>query len=261
MKRCGYRSACRYTDSEVRNAVATTAEECYGLDSAAIPATYRILHSDAPDRRRLEISLLMALLSFIVLTFVVFPELVTRMASGDDEVDRIEIPVFIQPLPQEEPRERTPQKRQEQIRNQFSAIPEIAAPGAGESIAPDLPSEELLVRSNDVEGFEFGSAGDPPLPPLVAGDIQPPVVSFTAPLPYPQKARILRRQGLVRLLLIIRKDGTHTVVRILEETPADQGFGEAARQYLQSSHWRPALQNGRPLDVQFVLTIRFSLKS
>ena len=55
-------------------------------------------------------------------------------------------------------------------------------------------------------------------------------VISAAPLPqfYPVQARLAHRPGMARLDVLVDAEGGVVEVRILEESPLDQGFGEAA---------------------------------
>lgn len=88
--------------------------------------------------------------------------------------------------------------------------------------------------------------------------ITPPSVQFMNAQPMPQKARILKRSGLVKLRLIVRKNGAWELDHLISEAPAEFGFADAAVEYLQSSIWKPATRNGVPLDVYFELTMMFN---
>ena len=55
-------------------------------------------------------------------------------------------------------------------------------------------------------------------------------VISAAPLPqfYPVQARLARRPGMARLDVLVDAEGGVVEVRILDESPLDHGFGEAA---------------------------------
>lgn len=55
-------------------------------------------------------------------------------------------------------------------------------------------------------------------------------VVSAAPLPqfYPVQARLAHRPGMARLDVLVDAEGSVVEVRVLDESPLDQGFGEAA---------------------------------
>lgn len=226
-------------------------------------AKYHALLIQNEDKKVLEQSLLISLLVFIALTFIVFPEIASQMLASEKKEDVIEIPkqtIIKQEQKQEQKQE--VQRTQQQRRNEFSSVPDISRPTGDEAIVEDIPIDRLQVQTADVDDMFFGGApDDTPGPIEVAGDVVKPEVQFTGAQPFPQKAKILRRAGRVKVRLIIRKNGTYEVVKVLEENPPDFGFGDACLEYLKSSRWQPATQNGRPIDVYFELTIMFNLKS
>jgi protein TonB len=77
---------------------------------------------------------------------------------------------------------------------------------------------------------------------------------------YPEEARREGIQGAVRLLVLIRKDGSVYRVRVLEDP--GYGLGEAAREALSRFQFRPALgPDGEAVDYQIYYTYRFVLDS
>jgi len=71
---------------------------------------------------------------------------------------------------------------------------------------------------------------------------------------------MLRKSGRVAARIIVRKNGTYEMVEILQETPPGFGFKEAYIKYLDTATFKPATQNGRPIDVYYRLVIDFTLQ-
>ena len=74
---------------------------------------------------------------------------------------------------------------------------------------------------------------------------------------YPAEAFKNKIQGKVFVGFVVEKDGSLTDVKVL------RGIGsgcdeEAARVIKKSPKWRPGIQNGRPVRVQFVVPISFT---
>jgi hypothetical protein len=226
-------------------------------------AKYHALLVQERDKKVLENSLLISLCFFLVMLFIIFPEFASKIIGAEQKEDIIEIPkqtVVKQEQKQEQRQEI--QRREEQRERDFSQIPDISRPTGDERIVEDIKIDRLHVKTEDFDDLDFGDLpSSTPGPIEVAGNVVRPEVTFRGPQPFPQKAKILRRSGRVKVRLIIRKNGEYEVVRIMEENPPDFGFGEACIQYLGQSTWKPATQNGRPIDVYFELTIMFNLKS
>ena len=87
------------------------------------------------------------------------------------------------------------------------------------------------------------------------GDLSTPVATNKVDPAYP--AQLMREQveGTVVLYAIIHADGTVGDVRVLEGFQ-DQ-LDENARIALTRWHFRPAMKNGRPVDLQAVVQIPF----
>jgi protein TonB len=92
---------------------------------------------------------------------------------------------------------------------------------------------------------------------LVQGDVVPPRKIHAPHPPYPEVARRARRQGTVKLELLVERDGTISAV----EATSDVGFGleESALRTVSSWKLEPALLHGEPVPVRYLLNIRFEL--
>lgn len=65
--------------------------------------------------------------------------------------------------------------------------------------------------------------------------------------------------GVVTLRVVVQASGAAARVSVERETPADQGFGQAARQCLRAARFTPALGvDGAPTTAAARVTIRFS---
>jgi TonB family protein len=66
-------------------------------------------------------------------------------------------------------------------------------------------------------------------------------------------------QGVVTLRVVVQASGAAARVSVEREAPADQGFGQAARQCLRAARFTPALDaDGSPTTAAARVTIRFS---
>ena len=83
----------------------------------------------------------------------------------------------------------------------------------------------------------------------------PSLIEMPAPA-YPELARAAEVEALVRLRVLIGKDGKVRDVLVLEGHPM---LNEAAIRAAQRSLWQPALQQHRPVAVWVEVPMRFSL--
>jgi hypothetical protein len=225
-------------------------------------AKYNALLVQNNDKKRLEQSLLISLCCFIVLTFIVFPEFARKMSAAKAEETTIEIPkqtIVKQQKKQEQKRQ--VQRRRETRKRSFNQVPDIAKPTGEFDIVEDLPLDEMNVQGENFGDLEFGDAPDEaPGPIEVAGDVIPPQLIQKGAQPYPAKARMMRARGLVSARIIVYKDGSYEVVKIISETPEGFGFAGAFKQYLeQCGSFKPATRNGRPVDVITTLTLEWKM--
>lgn len=78
-------------------------------------------------------------------------------------------------------------------------------------------------------------------------------------LQYPKKAQRKKIEGVIRVQLIVTKDGLVSEVKALN----DLGYGlaeEAERVIREGPRWKPAFQNGKNVSYSFVQTITFQLQ-
>jgi TonB family protein len=113
--------------------------------------------------------------------------------------------------------------------------------------------------SYSLDGKKDAGAPPPPPPPPGPGD-----GSVTRPVPvkqpnavYPESAKRDKVQGVVRLAVLIGKDGTVKDARVVQSVPAlDQAALDAVRQWT----FRPGTRDGEPVDTKVELSINFTLK-
>jgi TonB family protein len=77
---------------------------------------------------------------------------------------------------------------------------------------------------------------------------------------YPDVAKRYNVQGKVFITFVVEKDGSLTDIRVVRGV----GSGcdeEAVRVMARSPKWNPGMQNGRPVRVQYIMPISFSLVS
>jgi protein TonB len=128
--------------------------------------------------------------------------------------------------------------------------------GPGPRPAPAEPAQEAPV---------LGTLEAPPLEGLMVagfGGVSSPVlVESTRVQPhYPPAARQAGVEGQVVLQAVVFKDGTVGDIEVLKTPSETFGFGEAAIKAVSQWKYRPALQNGRPVDVVMVIVVDFKFR-
>jgi protein TonB len=75
---------------------------------------------------------------------------------------------------------------------------------------------------------------------------------------YPAIAKENNVQGRVILQFVVERDGSFSGITVLRDPGS--GLGDEAVRVLKSSpHWKPGIQNGKPVRVQFTLPVNFNL--
>jgi len=136
-------------------------------------------------------------------------------------------------------------------------------PDEPEPIREEQPQEDMdFVPDQDLV-MGIPEAPPPPEPEgpvrfVVGGNITEPK-KISAPAPrYPEAARRARIQGAVILELTIGKDGTVKNVKVLRGLPL--GCTDAAVEAVKKWRFKASTLNGKPVEVIYVLTVKFSLQ-
>jgi protein TonB len=75
---------------------------------------------------------------------------------------------------------------------------------------------------------------------------------------YPTIAKENNIQGKVYVQFIVERDGSLTDISVVREPGSGTG-DEAVRVLKMSPHWKPGIQNGKPVRVQYTIPVNFTL--
>jgi protein TonB len=143
-----------------------------------------------------------------------------------------------------------------------TAVPETITEGGGVEGGIEggvEGGEETGVMGGVVGGIPLQEPPPPEEGPLrVGGDVKPPVIVARVEPGYPEIARRSRVTGIVVVEAIIDKQGRVRNARVLQGQP--MGLSDAAVRAIEQWRFRPATRRGEPVDVIFVLTVRFTLR-
>ena len=92
---------------------------------------------------------------------------------------------------------------------------------------------------------------------FVSTEVTPPTVLSRVEPVYSKKARKAKLQGSVMLSVIVRKDGTLEVLKVVRELGL--GLDENAIKALKRWRFRPGTKDGKPVDVALNIKVEFSL--
>jgi protein TonB len=105
------------------------------------------------------------------------------------------------------------------------------------------------------------SAAGLPFRPGLDGVSFPVLLESSRVLPvYPEPARRAGVKGTVILEAVVQADGSVGEVQVLRSPGAHLGFDEAARRAVRQWHYRPGMQDGRPVAVRFTVVVEFILE-
>jgi protein TonB len=153
--------------------------------------------------------------------------------------------------------------------------PRVRSPEPGIPVPARRPDDSVPVAviMPRTHAADRGLPELPPAPPAVPAP--PPAVAATAPVRwtpemtepvrvhapaprYTEAARLARLQGVVVLECVIDREGRIASIRVLR--PLRLGLTEAAVAAVRQWRFVPATAEGRPLDVIYTLTVRFTVQ-
>ena len=158
-----------------------------------------------------------------------------------------------------------PPPKQQQIpkpKTRKVAIPD-PTPDEPEPIRDEDPDEDVDFVPDENLVLGIPDAPPPPEPEgpirfVVGGNItEPQKLSGPNPI-YPEAARRARIQGVVVLECTIGKDGRVQSVKVLRGLPL--GLTETAVDAVNKWKFQPSTLNGKPVEVLYILTVRFNLQ-
>jgi protein TonB len=257
----------RESDAEPRSAEPRRPEhrrlECRHL--VALPTSQAIDHyaevalAEATDRRRLARAALFAVAAHAVLLVVQLPAArQVDVAATPRPVVHLLEPVRFEP-PEVEPQLQLPRRRAQRVPvpDPTPDAPEPLPTLDGEPIVPDALGDVVFdIPQHAPEPTLPHSRYEQVLP--VGGEVTRPIKVY-APAPrYPELARRIRLQGLVIVQAVIDREGNVVSAEVVKGEP--MGLSEAALEAVRQWRFQPATLHGRPVAVQFSLTVRFELQ-
>ncbi len=136
-------------------------------------------------------------------------------------------------------------------------------PDEPEPIRDEEPEEDIDYIPDDDLVLGVPDAPPPPEPEgpvrfVVGGNVTEPK-KISAPSPqYPEAARRARIEGMVILECTIGKDGIVKETKVMRGLPL--GLTEAALDAVRKWRFKASTLNGKPVEVLYILTVRFSLQ-
>jgi protein TonB len=197
-----------------------------------------------------------ALAIHIIILLINFPEFKKAVVSKK-QGKVIVVRKYVPPPPQVERRQVVKRKLTRKV-----PIPD-PTPDEPEPIREPEPEIEPEPLPPDVEFVIGVPEPPPPSGPLLAGvgNVSNPILIPESKVEpeYPELARVARLEGNVILQAIIHDDGTVGEIEVLRTNRPNMGFEEAAMEAVSQWRYKPALQNGKPVEVYFTVFVNFTL--
>ncbi len=137
---------------------------------------------------------------------------------------------------------------QEGTKDEGVVAPPVEAKGTGTVVAPKVETEDYDKTFTKVEN-----------PATFPGGMDGWRRYLERNLQYPESAQEAGTQGVVRVQLVVDKEGNVSEVKALND-PGDGLGAEAERVIKKGPKWIPAEQNGRKVTFRFVQTVTFQLQ-
>jgi TonB family protein len=202
-----------------------------------------IAQEEAQDRSFMRWAMGLAAILHVIIFVMTWPSFAGGLKDASQKKTKIYVVKqvkFKQPPPQQQ--QQIPKPKTKKV-----PIPD-PTPDEPEPIRDEEPEEEIdfVVDENLVLGVP-----DAPPPP------EPEKISGPNPM-YPEAARRARIQGVVVLECTIGKDGSVKEAKVLRGLPL--GLTESAVDAVKKWQFKPSTLNGKPVEVLYILTVRFNLQ-
>ncbi|MCU0234606.1 MAG: TonB family protein, partial [Thermoanaerobaculales bacterium] len=213
---------------------------------------------ETQDRKFARWALGIAIIFHIVVFAIQWPSFASGLSDAKEKKSKIYV---VKQVKFKQP----PRREMQQIpkpRTQKVPIPD-PTPDEPEPIRDEEPKDDIDFVPDDNLVLGVPDAPPPPEPDgpvrfVVGGNITEPV-KISGPTPvYPEAARRARIQGVVVLECTIGKDGGVQNVKVLRGLPL--GLTETAVEAVQKWRFQPSTLNGKPVEVLYILTVRFNLQ-
>lgn len=217
-----------------------------------------IAQEERQDSKIFRISVAIAVVFHIVLFWMQWPSFAGAASAADQQKAKIYVVKqvkFKQPPKQEMQQIPKPKTKKVPIPDPTPDEPEPIRDEQKDENIDFVPDENLVLGVPDAP-----PAPEPegPIRFVVGGNItEPRKISGPNPL-YPEAARRARIQGVVVLECVIGKNGEVDSVKVLRGLPL--GLTEAAVDAVNKWRFEPSTLNGKPVEVLYILTVRFNLQ-
>ena len=217
-----------------------------------------IAQEERQDKNLARVSILLAAAFHVFIFAVTWPSFAGAVRDAKQQKSKIYVVKqvkFKQPPPKQD--RQIPKPKTKKV-----PIPD-PTPDQPEPIRDEEPDEDIDFVPDDNLILGVPDAPPPPEPEgpirfVVGGKItEPEKLSGPNPL-YPEAARRARIQGVVVLECIIGKDGLVQNVKVLRGLPL--GLTESASDAVKKWKFKPSTLNQKPVEVLYILTVRFNLQ-
>lgn len=127
-------------------------------------------------------------------------------------------------------------------------------PAAGHSDLSMFGEPGQFLKQNILADPNASNCPSKPLPK----NVSPPKIEKIVEPSYPEGSRLSRASGLVILAVKIGTDGTTSEPRLVKSLQAP--FDYAAMEALRGWRFSPALEDGKPVETTFCVTLRYRLR-
>jgi protein TonB len=129
----------------------------------------------------------------------------------------------------------------------------VSLNGGGGGHGPGLGPGDGPGLGDGSKGGRGGGAREP------GGDVTPPVLLHQVEPTYTSDAMVAKIQGVVRLSVVVRTDGTVGDVEVVRSLDQRYGLDDQAVKAAKAWRFKPGLRQGQPVDVRVTILLEFRL--
>ncbi len=227
-------------------------------DELPMTTAEMLAHEAGQDKKVTRWAMGIAVIFHVIIFAMHWPSFAGGLSDAKEKKNRIYV---VKQVKFKQP----PRREMQQIpkpKTQKVPIPD-PTPDEPEPIRDEEPQEDLDFIPDENLVLGVPDAPPPPEPEgpirfVVGGNItEPEKISGPNPV-YPEAARRARIQGVVVLECTIGKDGRVQNVKVLRGLPL--GLTETAEDAVRKWKFNPSTLNGKPVEVLYILTVRFNLQ-
>jgi len=185
---------------------------------------------------------------------VIDPSQLTKLISHQASEEQVQIarPKIAPPKAAVPVAVKEEQQEEQQLMPSQQELSSLMSANPGEDTLNITPETQVVIKETD----EI-----PPSTEFIPFEVAPqPLPDFSPQPAFPEMAKLAGVQGKVVIQVYVDKKGFVKKYKIVQEKPADLGFGEEVTKIIDKWKFTPAIQQGNPVGVWIAIPFNFQYK-